>query len=152
MKIVLQRVLEASVEVEKEVIGNIDFGYVALIGIGVEDSESDFEYIADKILGLRLFEDQFGKMNLSLADVGGDVLLISQFTLYADCKKGKCPSFSKAMKPDDAKVLYEKFVAYMRKRLDQAASHGKIATGEFGAYMQVHLVNDGPVTITLENK
>lgn len=153
MKVILQRVLEASVEVEKNVIGNIDFGYVALVGFGQDDADdymAKFEYIADKILGLRLFEDQYGKMNLSLTDVGGDILLVSQFTLYADCKKGRRPSFVKALPPQEAKEMYEKFVAYLRKRLDESGSGGMIATGEFGAYMKVSLINDGPVTIILD--
>lgn len=143
MKIVLQIAESASVSVDGKVCGSIGKGYLILLGIGQEDTEETCRKLADKILKLRIFEDENGKTNLSLDDVNGDILVVSQFTLYADCKKNR-PGFSHAAAPDTAKPLYEYFVEYLRSR-------GKhVETGIFGAYMKVELVNDGPFTLVLE--
>ena len=145
MRFVIQRVKEASVRVDKEVIGEIKTGYLVLIGV----AESDTEQIADKMIkkmtGLRIFEDENGKTNLSLADVGGELLLVSQFTLYASCRKGNRPSFTEAGSPELAEQLYEYIVRQARKQVP------RVETGIFGAHMEVSLVNDGPFTILLEN-
>lgn len=144
MKIVLQRVTSASVKVDGEVTGRIDKGYLLLFGAGHEDSEEDCRRLADKIINLRIFSDENGKINLSLADVGGSLLVVPQFTLYADCRKGNRPNFIQAAKPDIAERLYEYFVDYCR-------SKGKhVETGVFGADMKVELLNDGPFTLVLE--
>ncbi len=146
MRAVVQRVTGAKVSTEGEVIGKIQKGFMVLLGVGEDDNEDDIKYIADKIIGLRVFEDDNGKMNLSLQEVGGEVLLISQFTLYGDCRKGRRPSFDKAGKPEKARELYEKTIQYFR---DKGVP---IECGSFGADMQVELVNDGPVTLLLESK
>jgi D-tyrosyl-tRNA(Tyr) deacylase len=149
MKVVLQRTMEASVSIDQEVHGQIDFGYVIFIGISQEDAQDTqqkIDFLVNKLLRLRLFEDQHGKMNFSLTDIGGEILAISQFTLYADCRKGTRPSFTEAMAPSEAEAIYNQFIATLQDKYDPA----KIKTGEFGAYMQVQLQNDGPVTITLE--
>ncbi len=144
MKIVLQRVTSAYVKVDGEVTGRIDKGYLLLFGAGHEDSEEDCRRLADKIINLRIFSDENGKINLSLADVGGSLLIVPQFTLYADCRKGNRPNFIQAAKPDIAERLYEYFVDYCR-------SKGKhVETGVFGADMKVELLNDGPFTLVLE--
>ena len=144
MKIVLQRVTSASVKVDGEVTGRIDKGYLLLFGAGHEDSEEDCRRLADKIINLRIFSDENGKINLSLADVGGSLLVVPQYTLYADCRKGNRPNFIQAAKPDIAERLYEYFVDYCR-------SKGKhVETGVFGADMKVELLNDGPFTLVLE--
>ena len=144
MKIVLQRVTSAYVKVDGEVTGRIDKGYLLLFGAGHEDSEEDCRRLADKIINLRIFSDENGKINLSLADVGGSLLVVPQFTLYADCRKGNRPNFIQAAKPDIAERLYEYFVDYCR-------SKGKhVETGVFGADMKVELLNDGPFTLVLE--
>ena len=146
MKIVLQRVSRASVTVEERVKGRIGEGYMALVGITDTDTEEILKYMAEKMINLRIFEDEAGKLNRSLLDVGGEILLISQFTLYADCKKGRRPSFIKAGSPAFAEQMYENMIKYLEHLLP-----GKIQTGQFGADMKVELVNDGPVTIVLDS-
>lgn len=143
MRFVIQRVKNASVQVDNKIIGKIDKGLVVLIGIAEEDNESIADYYVKKLINLRIFEDRDKKMNLSLKDIDGELLLISQFTLYADIKKGNRPSFIEAAKPDKAEKLYDYVVEECRKRAK------KVDTGIFGANMQVELVNDGPVTIVL---
>lgn len=146
MRAVVQRVTEASVTVDNECIGKVDKGFMVLLGVGKEDDETDMKYLADKILNLRVFEDEAGKMNISLLDISGELLVISQFTLFGDCRKGKRPSFDKAGHPDVANELYEKFVEYCKEQ------GVKTEKGKFGADMKVSLVNDGPVTIMLDSK
>lgn len=144
MRVVLQRAKQASVTVAGETVGAISHGYVLLVGVTHEDSEAQADWLADKIAGMRLFEDDEGKMNRGLQDVGGSILSVSQFTLYADTKKGRRPSFIEAARPDQAEPLWE----YFNERL---RSHGlAVETGCFGAMMDVQLINDGPVTIILE--
>ena len=146
MRAVVQRVTNADVKIDGRVNGKIDNGLLVLLGVGNGDTEEDMKYIADKIIKLRIFSDENDKMNLSLEDVGGSMLVISQFTLYGDCPHGRRPYFGNAMEPVSANEMYEKFVAYIRKQ----GIH--IETGEFGADMKVSLTNDGPVTIILESK
>ncbi|MBO7394761.1 MAG: D-tyrosyl-tRNA(Tyr) deacylase [Ruminococcus sp.] len=144
MRIVLQRVSSASVTVDGKVTGSIGTGYLVLLGVGQGDTEDDCRRLADKLINLRIFSDENGKINLSLSDVGGEILIVSQFTLYADCRKGNRPNFIQAGKPDEAERLYNYFADYCR-------SKGKnVETGIFGADMKVELVNDGPFTIVLE--
>lgn len=144
MRIVLQRVSRASVSVAGRVAGAIDRGFCLLVGFTHTDTPDAVDWMADKVAGLRLFADADGKMNLGLADVGGAVLVVSQFTLYGDVAKGRRPSFVDAARPEQAIPLYERLVAALRE-------HGlAVATGEFGALMAVELVNDGPVTLVLE--
>ena len=144
MKIVLQRVTKASVRVGEAVIGQIGCGYVALLGISATDDEAIADKLVEKIKKLRLFADDEGKTNRSISDINGELLVVSQFTLYADCRKGNRPSFTDAALPEKAKSLYEYFVA-------AATPHfAKVAHGSFGASMQVELVNDGPFTVVLE--
>ena len=145
MKIVLQRVTSASVHVDGELCGKIDTGYLILFGAGHEDTEEDCRKLADKIIGLRIFSDENGKINLSLAQVGGSILVVPQFTLYADCRKGNRPNFIQAAAPEKANALYEYFVEYLRSK----GQHTE--TGRFGADMKVSLLNDGPFTILLES-
>lgn len=145
MKLVVQRVTNASVTIDGKVIGEINNGFLVLIGIGNNDTEENADYLVKKLIGLRVFGDENDKMNLSIKDVNGELLLISQFTLYADCKKGNRPSFVDAAKPDISKPLYEYFVEKCKKQ------NIKVETGKFGADMKVSLLNDGPVTIILEN-
>ena len=144
MKFVIQRVLRASVTVDGEMIGRIGKGYLVLIGIGREDSEADADRLVDKMVRLRIFEDENGKTNRSLSDVNGSLLRVSQFTLYADCKKGNRPSFAFSGAPEEAKRLYDYITARCRERVADTQ------TGRFGADMKVELVNDGPFTIILE--
>ena len=146
MKVVLQRTKKASVTVEGQVTGAIDFGYMLLVGIAPTDTEESIDYVAKKVAELRLFEDENGKMNHSILDVGGAILSVSQFTLYADTRKGRRPSFTDAAHPDLAKPLWEAF----NEKLKSYGLH--VETGVFGAMMDVALVNDGPVTIVLESK
>ncbi|MCA1063527.1 D-aminoacyl-tRNA deacylase [Rossellomorea sp. AcN35-11] len=146
MKVVLQRSKEASVTVDGEVKGAIRSGAVLLVGITHEDTEEDARYVADKVGNLRIFEDEEGKMNHSLLDVGGDILSVSQFTLYGDCRKGRRPNFMNAAKPDQAHSLYEYFNKVLREK------GIKVETGVFGAMMDVSLTNDGPVTLIIESK
>jgi D-tyrosyl-tRNA(Tyr) deacylase len=147
MKIVLQRVSEASVQIDNKIIGKINFGYLILLGIGENDSEEDITWLVKKIINLRVFSDNKGKMNLSIKEVDGDILLISQFTLYASTKKGNRPSFINSASPEFAIPLYEKFITIMKNQLGQ-----DIETGEFGADMKISSVNDGPVTIIIDSK
>lgn len=147
MKVVLQRVSEADVTIDGVVKAAIDRGYLILLGITHHDDATDIEWLTSKIKGLRIFADAKGAMNLSLADVDGQVLVISQFTLYASTKKGNRPSFLEAARPDEANSLYELFVDTLSRKLNK-----KIATGSFGADMKVHLVNDGPVTLIIDSK
>ncbi|MES2306839.1 MAG: D-aminoacyl-tRNA deacylase [Gemmatimonadota bacterium] len=144
MRIVLQRVSEASVRIGGDVAGAIDRGFLVLVGFSPSDSAVEVAWMAEKVIGLRLFADAEGKMNLDLAAVGGALLVVSQFTLYGDAAKGRRPSFIDAARPEIAIPLYEAFVAALR------ASGVTVATGEFGADMQVALTNDGPVTLLLE--
>lgn len=144
MRAVVQRVSSAQVDIDKATVAAIDQGLLILLGVGHEDTEAQAERLWSKISRLRIFEDAEGKTNLSLADVGGSVLVVSQFTLYANCKKGNRPSFTEAGAPDEANRLYEWFVE--RARHDVA----RVETGQFGAYMDVHLVNDGPFTLMLD--
>lgn len=146
MRAVVQRVTNADVKIDGRVNGKIDNGLLVLLGVGNGDTEEDMKYIADKIIKLRIFSDENDKMNLSLEDVGGSMLVISQFTLYGDCSHGRRPYFGNAMEPVSANEMYEKFVAYIRER----GIHTE--TGEFGADMKVSLTNDGPITIILESK
>ena len=144
MRAVLTRVKSASVTVDGSVIGQIGQGFLILLGVTHEDTEAQAVKLADKLMGLRIFEDENGKMNRSLEDVGGQVLVVSQFTLYGNCKKGRRPEFLAAARPEIAIPLYEKFIALCR---DKGFS---VETGEFGAEMQVESVNDGPVTLIVD--
>lgn len=146
MRAVVQRVNSSHVAVEGSIVGEIGRGLMVLLGITREDTMADIAYLKDKIINLRIFEDEDGKMNLSLKDVGGELLIISQFTLYGDCRKGRRPNFMEAASGDEARVLYDDFVAELKKE------DIKVATGEFGAYMQVHIENDGPVTLLIDSK
>jgi len=146
MKVVLQRVKHAAVEVEKKIMGEIDKGLCLLVGIEKGDSEEDVRYLAQKTVELRIFPDEEGKMNLSLPEINGEVLAVSQFTLAAAVKKGRRPSFDNAELPERAEKLFSYFVELIRER------DIKVETGVFGALMAVHLVNDGPVTFILSSK
>ena len=145
MRAVVQRVSKASVEVDGEIIGKIDKGLMVLLGIHEEDTDKDLDYIYKKVIGLRIFEDENDQMNLGLEDVNGELLVVSQFTLYGDARKGRRPSFIESAKPDIAKPLYEKFI--------QKAKEDNIVceVGIFGAHMNVEIHNDGPVTIILDS-
>ena len=146
MRAVVQRVRRAKVTVAGEITGEIGRGMLVLLGVGHEDTQGGAEYLADKIVGLRIFEDDAGKMNRSVAEVGGAVLAVSQFTLYGDVRKGKRPSFDDAARPEMARTLYERFVSRVR------ASGLRCETGRFQEMMGVELVNDGPVTILLDSE
>jgi len=144
LKAVLQRVSRAQVSVDGEIIGKIGKGILILLGVGKNDSLEDVKYLSDKIINLRIFPDENDKLNLSLKDIDGEILVVSQFTLYADCRKGRRPSFEQAAKPDTAVELYNRFVA-------ECKTYGiKVETGQFQAMMNVELCNEGPVTILLD--
>lgn len=146
MRAVIQRVSKASVSVDDVLIGTIDRGLLVLLGVSTTDTNAAADYTVEKLLGLRIFEDDQGKMNLSIREVGGAVLVVSQFTLYGDVRRGKRPSFDEAARPEQAKLLYEYVVAKIREQGIECA------TGEFQAMMQVSLVNDGPVTILIDSE
>ena len=147
MRAVIQRVSQSNVKVSGEVIGEIKGGLMVLVSFVDEDNDTDLEWMTKKIVNLRIFNDDEGKMNRSVQDVGGDILLISQFTLHGSTKKGNRPSFIKAAKPDIANVMYEKFIKILEQSLGK-----KIQTGKFGGDMKVSLVNDGPTTIIIDSK
>jgi D-tyrosyl-tRNA(Tyr) deacylase len=146
VRAVIQRVTEASVTVEEKIVGSIQRGFVVLLGVSESDTQEDVIWIAGKIAGLRVFEDSDGKMNLALADVAGGILLISQFTLYGDCRKGRRPSFIEAARPEKANLLYQSVAAELK-------GFGlTVETGTFQAHMDVRLLNDGPVTLLLDSR
>ena len=147
MKVVIQRVSQASVIINSETKGSIEKGLLLLAGIGPEDDQNDVRWLASKITSMRIFEDDMGKMNLSVKDVEGDILLISQFTLFASTRKGNRPSFSGSALPEKAIPLYNEFHKILEKELGK-----EVPSGEFGAYMNVSLINDGPVTINIDSK
>ena len=147
MRVILQRVSSASVSIDTRVAGQIDRGLLIFVGIKGADTAADGDWLAAKIVKLRLFADEAGPMNKSVADIGGGILLISQFTLHASTQKGARPSFNQAARPEHAQPLYEQFIAQLTAALGRP-----VATGEFGALMQVTLVNDGPVTLLLDSK
>ena len=144
MRAVIQRVKNANVKIDEKIIGEINEGLLVYLGFTEGDNEEDFSYMENKILNLRIFSDDEGKMNLSCKDIGGELLLVSQFTLYADTRKGRRPSFSNALGGDEARKLYDDFVERMKKSI-------KVETGEFGGDMKVSSINDGPVTILLDS-
>jgi len=146
MRVVLQRSFAAKVEVDGEITGQIDKGLVLLVGITHQDTEKDVKYLAEKVANLRLFEDEHGKMNRSIFEIGGSILSVSQFTLYGDTRKGRRPNFTDAAKPEQAKPLWELFNKELR------LLNLKVETGVFGAMMNVSLINDGPVTLIVESK
>jgi D-tyrosyl-tRNA(Tyr) deacylase len=146
MRAVIQRVKSAQVSVDGRVSGKIGKGLLVLLGVGKGDGESDLSFLTSKIPELRIFEDDSGKFNLSLKEVGGEILVVSQFTLFGDCRKGRRPSFTEAEEPSAAKHLYEQFVLKLKER------GIPVQTGEFQAKMEVHLVNDGPVTLLLDSR
>ncbi|MCB9187909.1 MAG: D-tyrosyl-tRNA(Tyr) deacylase [Flavobacteriales bacterium] len=148
MKAVIQRVIKASVEINNKTVGAIDQGFMILLGITHDDTVEDLDYLIKKISQMRVFNDMDGKMNLSISEVDGSVLVVSQFTLHAKTKKGNRPSYIDAARPEVAIPLYEQFIESLKTELGS----DKVATGEFGAMMQVHLVNDGPVTIIIDSK
>lgn len=146
MRAVVQRVTKASVSVDNQIVGKISSGIVVLLGVGKDDTLEDAKYLAEKIVNLRIFEDGDGKMNLSLLDVKGEALIISQFTLYGDCRRGRRPSYSDSASPDIANELYEKFVELVK------GYNVHVETGIFAAHMLVEIHNDGPVTLLLDSK
>lgn len=146
MRAVVQRVSNASVKVDGEIVGAIDGGFLILLGVAEDDTQDDVIYLAQKIAGLRVFEDADGKMNLALADVGGQALVVSQFTLFGDCRKGRRPSFIAAARPEKANAMYQSFVAELQ---GQGIA---VETGRFQQHMDVALVNDGPVTLLLDSR
>lgn len=147
MRIVLQRVRSARVSVDNEIVGEIAQGLLLLVGITHNDNQPDIDWLIKKVIQLRIFNDDAGKMNLSVTDVAGEILVVSQFTLFADCKKGNRPSYTDSAPPNIAVPLYEQFLKTLATQFK-----GKIATGIFGANMQVELLNDGPVTIFLDSQ
>ena len=147
MRVVIQRVSQSNVKVSGEVIGKINEGLMVLVSFVDEDNDTDLDWMTKKIINLRIFNDDEGKMNRSVQDIGGDILLISQFTLHGSTKKGNRPSFIKAAKPDFANVMYERFIKVLEQSLGK-----EIQTGEFGGDMKVSLVNDGPTTIIIDSK
>lgn len=146
MRAVVQRVSRARVSVDDETTGEIGQGILLLLGVSSNDAEADADYLVDKVLNLRIFDDETGKMNVSLVENGGGLLVVSQFTLYGDSRKGRRPSYIHAARPEEAKRLYEYFVAEARKKISN------VATGRFQAMMDVELVNDGPVTLLLDSE
>jgi len=146
MKVVIQRVAEANVKVDKKIVGQIKKGILVFFGCHIDDKEEKIHCLVDKIINLRIFQDENHKMNLSLKDIDGEILIISQFTLLADTKKGRRPSFVNSMEPIKAKLFYEKFISETKKYIK------KVEVGIFGAKMQVYLINDGPVTFILDTK
>lgn len=147
MRAFIQRVAHASVEVEENIVGEIQQGLLVLLGITHEDAEADIQWLVRKILQLRVFNDEAGKMNLSVQDIQGEILLISQFTLYANSKKGNRPSYNRSAPPDIAIPIYERFIQQLVQSFE-----GKVATGEFGGDMKVNLLNDGPVSLLLDSQ
>lgn len=146
MRAVVQRVAEANVKVKGNVVGEISKGLLVFLGVGKDDSEKDLEYMVDKVLGLRIFEDENNKMNLSVMDIGGELLVVSQFTLYGDVRKGKRPSFTSSAYPELAEEIYEQFIEKCREEGIRTEK------GVFGAHMEVSILNDGPVTILIDSK
>ena len=144
MRAVVQRVSRAAVEVDGDVVGEIGRGYLVLLGVGHDDTEQEAQKLLRKLLGLRIMEDGEGKTNLALADVAGELLVVSQFTLFANCRRGRRPSFTDAAAPEQAEALYERFVSLAR------SESVRVETGSFGAKMEVSLVNDGPFTVVLD--
>ncbi|NLX64872.1 MAG: D-tyrosyl-tRNA(Tyr) deacylase [Clostridiaceae bacterium] len=147
MRAVVQRVKRAEVRVEGRITGKIEKGILVFLGVGEDDENKDLEYMADKIMNLRIFEDDNDKMNLSVIDVGGSVLVVSQFTLYGDCRKGNRPSYSKAARPEKAKDFYDRFIEYISNKYGI-----KVESGIFQASMEVDYINDGPVTLMIDSK
>jgi D-tyrosyl-tRNA(Tyr) deacylase len=147
MRVVIQRVSEAAVKIDGTIVGEISKGLLVLLGIAQEDTEQDALYLIQKLINLRIFSDADGKMNLSVQDCGGELLVVSQFTLYADTKKGNRPSYIRAARPEQAIPLYEFFLQELQKQFQ-----GSIQTGQFGADMKVSLINDGPVTIIIDSR
>ena len=147
MRIVIQRVKKASVSIDEQIVANINHGLLILLGIENADNENDIKWLVQKILGLRIFSDAEGKMNLSVSDIQGEILIVSQFTLFASTVKGNRPSFLKSAKPDISIPLYENFLETIKKETSL-----KIETGQFGADMEVSLINDGPVTIIIDSQ
>jgi D-tyrosyl-tRNA(Tyr) deacylase len=147
MRVVIQRVSEAAVKIDGNIVGEISKGLLVLLGIAQEDNEQDALYLIQKLINLRIFSDADGKMNLSVQDCGGELLVVSQFTLYADTKKGNRPSYIRAARPEHAIPLYEFFLRELQKQFQ-----GPIQTGKFGADMKVSLINDGPVTIIMDSR
>jgi D-tyrosyl-tRNA(Tyr) deacylase len=147
MRVVIQRVSEAAVKIDGNIVGEISKGLLVLLGIAQEDNEQDALYLIQKLINLRIFSDADGKMNLSVQDCGGELLVVSQFTLYADTKKGNRPSYIRAARPEQAIPLYEFFLQELQKQFQ-----GSIQTGQFGADMKVSLINDGPVTIIIDSR
>lgn len=147
MRLVIQRVSEAKVDIEGKTVGQIEQGLLVLLGITHEDTDDDVQWLAKKLLGLRIFSDDEGKMNLSVVDVKGGILVVSQFTLFANTKKGNRPSYIRSSPPETAIPLYERFIEVVRFQFS-----GPVESGEFGGDMQVNLVNDGPVTIIIDSK
>jgi len=146
LRVVVQRVKEAGVEVNGEIVGEIGKGFILLLGVGRDDSEADVNYLVDKILGLRVFEDENGKLNLSIKETRGEALVVSQFTLLGDCRKGRRPSFDQAAPPELAENLYTRFVENLKEK------GMRVKTGKFGEIMEVHLTNSGPVTLLLDSQ
>ena len=146
MRAVVQRVKKSSVKVDEKIVGSIQYGLNVLIGINVDDTLDDLKYIVDKVINLRIFHDENDKMNLSVKDIHGEILAISQFTLYGDCRKGRRPNFMNALGGSEAEVLYNKFIEMLKE------TGIKVETGIFGAHMDVEIQNDGPVTILLDSK
>ena len=146
MRAVVQRVLHSSVKVDNVIVGEIQKGILVLLGIENQDDKKDIEYLAEKIINLRIFDDENGKMNMSLLDIQGEILVVSQFTLYGDCRKGKCPSYDRAANPEKAKEIYDDFINYLK------GFNIKLETGKFQASMMVEIINDGPVTLLIDSK